>query len=216
MRKFLAIFLLFNITCFYACIHSQDKKGQDDTVMIRSIDFEQMEKNAQKTPIAGTEGFYSYHWEYKTDQDYEVTVTGDKMVGFVMWQTPPCPGFIRKYAEYDSKGHLKCSGNVIGTDDLRVGRWEYFDADGNQTKEVNEDLRFGKFDYGKLLTFLHLNKKINLETGENRNRLSVFYIDQKKMWSVFITDPSYHVTYYELDGNTGKIIEEREYQEGEE
>ncbi len=180
----------------------------------KTIDFELLEKNAKISPMSGKEGYYEYDWEYTTKDGVYVRISGNKIDGFIVWHKPPLPYFYRNYSQYYGNGNLKFDGNVIGNKSLRIGKWEYFDETGNKTKETDEDLKYGNFDYNKLLSFLHSRKNINMETGENRDGLSVLYDEKNKIWNVSVTDKFYRMTTYEIDGETGKIISEKKYQGG--
>jgi hypothetical protein len=182
----------------------------------KTIDFEFLEKNAEKNTMPGHENYYEYYLKHELSDHSISIIDGNKIDGFDEWLTPPAPAFYQIFKEYYASGNIKKYGKIIGGGNVRIGIWEYYDEEKNKVKEVNEDGKFGKFGYNELLQFLHLNKYINLETAENRDRLILVYDEKDKLWGVNVTNKFYEITNLVIDGETGKIISEEKYQGGDE
>jgi hypothetical protein len=209
------ISIVFLITGCQLCGCNQNIKIYNMNIE-KTIDFEFLEKIAEKYPMPGHENYYQYYLKRELPDHAISIIDGNRIDGFDEWVTPPVPAFYQIFITYYANGNLKKYGKIIGGGGIRIGIWEYYDEKGNKVKEVNEDEKFGKFGYNELLQFLHLNKYINLETGENRDQLIIVFDEKDKKWGVNVTDIYYVTTYLVIDGETGKIKSEEKYQGGEE
>lgn len=188
----------------------------NDTIMNgkENLDFEFLEKNSEKTPLPGINN-YEYDLNIEQEDHSVLVIGGNFSTGFAEELIPPAPAFYKIQSEYYPNGQLKEKGKTIGERNcVRIGIWQFFDEKGNQIKEVNEDDKFGKFGYNELLAFLHLNKYINIETGENRNKLKLRYDVEKKQWFVYVQGKFYVITNFVIDGETGAVISKEETQGG--
>jgi hypothetical protein len=215
MWKNKIIGLIVSVVCNLYTYGQNNISKEKDTIMHKTIDFQFLEEKAVKEPLLG-QNMYEYSLKYEDENGSFYKIFGNKEDGFVEWETPPLPLFYKNYSEYYENGIMKLTGKVIGNGSVRIGVWEYFDENGNKTKEVNEDAKYGAFDYNKVLIFFHLKEFINLETGENREHLSLGYSEEEKRWIVSISNKLYIITEYQMDGETGDIISTRTYQGGQE
>jgi len=177
------------------------------------IDFNLLNNKAIITP-SSYNGYFDYYYTYTDEYNNEILIMGNKVDGFIRIDSPPKPIFHKTYREYYPSGYLSVKGIIVWGSYTRINTLVCYDEQGNQVFEIDENAKFGEFDYEKLLTFLHLNEHINLETGENRERLVIGYDETKKHWFASITNIFYMITEYILDGETGKVIDKKEYQGG--
>ena len=185
-----------------------------DTMTIDKLDFELLDKLAKKAEKKDDKGTYiEYDWSF-TENDIKTRLVGDTRDGFVMTQIPPKPAFFTIYKTYYPNGFIKYKGNYFGHKTSMTGVWEYYDEHGKLTHVINEDEKFGKFGYNEVLLFLHQQGNINIESGENRERFTLTYNVEKKQWGVDVMNVSYQGTRYLIDGETGEVIEKKEYQGG--
>ena len=183
--------------------------------MQRRVDFKLLEEKAIKEKILG-KNYYEYMLEYEDSDSTCHKISGNKTEGFVEWESPKLPFFYKGYSEYYGNGMMRLTGFCLGHPTNKVGIWKYFDEKGDKIKEVNEDTKYGAYDYSKVLLFLHYKDFINLDTGENREKFSMVYDKEETVWYVSITDEFYMITEYKIDGETGDIISSETYQGGEE
>ena len=201
------------LTIGHVNLYGQSQIILNDTIMDKRIDFNLLEERAEKTPLAG-ENQYQYSLEYEDTDGSVCKIFGNKTNGFVEWQTPPNPVFLKIYKEYYPNGYLKVKGKRLRNGATLIGEWEYYNENGQLTSTVDEDKKFGKFGYNELYLFLHQQKYINIETGENREKVSFGYNIETKQWSVTITGLGYWMTEYLIDGETGEILNKKESQGG--
>jgi len=178
------------------------------------IDFFLLEQNAIKKPMDAIGKDVFYKWFYMTNEGIEIKIYGSKIDGFVQLQTPPKPAFFYIYKEYYPNGYLKLKGKRMGGGATMVGEWEYYDENGHLTSKKNEDEKFGKFGYNELLLFLHQKEYINLETGDNREKVDFRYDVETKQWEIYIINDFHWITEYIIDGETGEILDMKEFQGG--
>jgi len=196
-------------------INGQSQTSKNNTIMHKTIDFELLEKKGIKEPVMGTTQ-YEYTLEYEDTDGSLYKISGNRTDGFTEWEIPKLPIFYKVYSEYYGNGIQKLTGKVIGNGGTRIGIWEYFDENGKKIKETNEDAKYGAFDYNKVLIFFHLKGLINLETGENRQNITMRYNEKEKVWTISVTNEFYMITKYKMHGETGDIISSETYQGGEE
>ena len=175
------------------------------------LDFDLLEKCAEKSPLDLSGKNFHYYWVFQ-ENGVETKVSGNKRKGFSMWQTPPPPAFFKIYKEYYPNGYLQLKGKCMGGGATMVGEWEYYDDTGTITSIKNEDEKFGKFGYNELLLLLHQQEHINIKTGENRESVSFGYDAETKQWGVSIEGFGLWYTVYIIDGETGEVINKRVYQ----
>jgi len=192
--------------------HSKEILSKNDTIMDNKLDFELLDKYAEKTQKKDAKGIYfQYYWMF-TETDY---LSGNTRNGFVVWQTPPKPAFFKIYKEYHPNGYLRLKGKRMGGGATMIEEWEYYDEKGQLTSKKNEDDKFGKFSYNELLLFLQHEGHLNLVTGENREKVDFGYNVEIKQWNVYAIDANFWVTEYVIDGETGEVISKKEYQGGQ-
>ncbi|WP_343745217.1 hypothetical protein [Chitinophaga sp.] len=133
---------------------------------------------------------------------------------------PPKPAFYSIYKAYYNTGDIKEKGKLLGLKNslIKIGTWFYFDGTNTPPREVNEDKKFGKFDYNKLLNFLANKGDINLHIGKNRDKLEIeFYStdsSSQKLWKIYLVQTVHDLgdkierkgRLYFIDGNTGEVI----------
>ena len=210
------IIIILGIIAVIANTCGQTNHNQNNTVMDEreKLDFELLDKFAEKDKKQDDKGSYvGYYWNF-TENSIETQLFGDTRYGFTMRQTPPNPAFFQIYKQYYPNGYLKLKGKCMGGGATKIGEWEYYNENGELTSKVDEDKKFGKFGYNELLLFLHQQKHINIETGENREKVDFGYSIEKKQWGVYAINTYYWVTEYVIDGETGKVINKKEYQGG--
>ena len=119
--------------------------------------------------------------------------------GFTEWRHP-ANKFYQIYKSYYPNLNLERKGLVID-DQLDIGIWEYYDEQGNLVKKVNEDEKFGKFDYNRL--FLLLNRKgyIDIQKGNWKDVVGVGFDNEKKLWYIEVKNK---------DGHRKLVINEKE------
>lgn len=95
----------------------------------------------------------------------------------------------------------------------RIGKWIECDENGENCQIIDYDKNRGKFGYNDILKFLDRKKFINLKTGDRRDDLRMTYRYEQQTWFISMSDEKMSVfwTDYILDGNTGKILEEKKY-----
>jgi len=126
--------------------------------------------------------------------------------GYVEYFIPPLPKLYRIYKEYYKNGKLKIFGYRLYPG-IRISKWYYYDEKGKETI-VDEDLKFGKFDYNKVVQMLAKMGYVNLQTGQGRERLQFGYDKEKKLWIIHVLqkeDNSEMGRLLHIDGNSGKI-----------
>jgi hypothetical protein len=138
---------------------------------------------------------------------------------------PPSPEFYKIVKNFYPNGMLKSRGKITGSH-LSIGVWQYYDEEGNLTKEVDEDKKFGRIKLDQLLKFIEKEGHINLETGEGREYalmidgkfshimpciFSLNYDErgEKPFWIITIGHApwnGYHRTIYHIDKETGEVL----------
>jgi hypothetical protein len=205
------IILFASLLLLYSCktglITNQEKKGDN---MFEKFDFASRDNNYKEYKKGNSE-----HSFFLKDGSEFLTVVFKE--GCEMWILPPKPAFYTVNKVYYSGGIIKEKGKYFGRYDLgstpiKIGIWTYFDEQGKVINEVDEDKKFSTFGYNELLTFLDLEKVINLRTGKNRENLHISIrnlpLKERKVWSITAyTDSteSKGVKYY-LDYTTGEIL----------
>jgi len=97
----------------------------------------------------------------------------EKGNNFFEYTTLGLPKLYRIYKEYYLNGKLKKFGYYLYPM-LMISKWYYYDEKGNEAI-VDEDLKFGKFDYNKVVQMLAKMGYLNLQTGQGRERIRFGY-----------------------------------------
>ena len=185
-----------------------------NTKMDNKLDFKLLDKYAEKSQREDTLGtYFEYYWSFTDKKGTESELFGNIREGFVVSQTPPKPAFYHIYKEYFPNGNLKEKGKFLGEGTM-IGEWEYYNETGQLVSKKNEDAKFGRFGCNELLSFLHQQKHINVKTGENREKIRIVFNEENKQWFVRTTNPRYWIIEYVINGETGEIIDKKEYQGG--
>ncbi|WP_407475506.1 hypothetical protein [Elizabethkingia anophelis] len=124
---------------------------------------------------------------------------------------PTAPAFYSVDYIYYENGDMRATGKSAGfSSGIKIGKWKLYDKIGKVT-EVDEDKKFGLWDFNKVLAVLDKDGVINLKTGKNREfeKLQFFFDKDKKEWKVKVFKKNISVfveEYWEylFDGNTGK------------
>lgn len=130
----------------------------------------------------------------------------DPSIEYYVKIIPPKPKFHTILQVYDAKGKIIRRGKMLAR--LTVGIWEMYDSQGNKSEE-NEDLKYGEgFSYNDIYLFLHKKGLINIETGENREKVTIQYLESDGYWDVDWIDKEKTFTQitYHLDLKTGEVL----------
>lgn len=213
------IFLILTIIGLFQNCKSQNNTKQQYklTTMFETFDFEKFENDNK---------------EFKENSDTYIFKDKGKimLLGSELFSLPPKKFYII-YKEFYDNGHIKQKGKYfgdynLGSYSIKIGKWQSFNEKGKIIEEIDEDRKFGKFDYSEVIKFLDKQKDVNIITGEGREELSIEFYNSdksdKKLWKVVVNiGKPYGVanlpedkgmryaqnakSYY-LDGNTGEIV----------
>ena len=86
--------------------------------------------------------------------------------GSVCYEYAPASEFYKIIKHYHRNGMIKMRGKILGS--ARFGIWEYFDEDGNRTRVVNEDAKFGAIGPDEIIKILETEGWINRQNGKNK------------------------------------------------
>ena len=136
--------------------------------------------------------------KHKTNEFYEYTLNDDTYIelfggfdrGFTEWRHP-ANKFYQIYKSYYPNLNLKRKGLVID-DYLDIGIWEYYDEQGNLVKKVNEDEKFGKFDYNQLFLFLNKKGYVDIQKGDWKDVVGVGFDRKEKLWYIEVKNEAGH------------------------
>ena len=150
---------------------------------------------------------FSYRWQFTDENGAEIRFSGgrNRAGGSTVEIPPPPPAFYTIIRWFHPNGYLRSEGKEIAR--VRIGVWKHYDETGELIRTVDEDAKFGKFDYNEVLLFLHKQRYINLETGENRDRLTFGFCPENMLWAVIFTAHNLIETDYTIDGKTGEVID---------
>jgi hypothetical protein len=109
--------------------------------------------------------------------------------------------FYNIYKEYYPDGKIKLLEYRLY--DIKFGSSEHYDKQGNKTI-INEDEKFGKFDYNQLILFLNKKGYVDIQKGNWKNVFELEFDNDKKLWKVYINGEV--LRQLVIDGNSGKII----------
>ncbi len=190
---------------------TKDYAGITNSTMFEKFDFDLhsndyvgYEHVADSYHNYGANGFY----KLKTGGAFSPNEGKDYYSYYVI---PPIPYYFSYYYRYFENGNLQFSGKIGGfKSGIAIGKWKYYDETGKVT-EVDEDKKFGLWDFNQVLAVLDKDDVINLKTGKNREfeKLQFFFDKDKKEWKVKVFKKNISVLveeYWEylFDGNTGK------------
>lgn len=211
-QLFIGLIIAISITGCKTAVVAQKTDKMNAT--FEKFDFESWDNNYANYKKGTTEQSYLLKDGSEIFPDIEGTVI-----------IPPKPDFYSIYKSYyKANGHIKEKGRLLGIKNslIKIGTWYYFDSSSTKPKEVNEDKKFGKFDYHKLLTFLTNKGDINMHTGMNREKLEIeFYAtdtSHQKLWKVYLLQGTQDLgdkmetkgKLYFIDGNTGEVIKSQQ------
>lgn len=128
---------------------------------------------------------------------------------YLEYYTPPLPKLYTIYKEYYLNGRLKKKGYYI--DELKIGKWEYYDEKGNKTiEDMDKQFSTAKYTYSQIIILLDQLGEINIKTGENRENVNLHYNKQLKQWYARIRNPLYGGNIYIINANNGEIFKKGE------
>jgi len=198
MRIFISLII---ITLFLQCKNAQRysievKNSLKDTIMFKRFDFELYKRNYKGYKEDPTRPpFYIL----ADGSAFESFVAGDYIYYFVI---PPKPSYHHYMYFYYPRGRLKEYGAFAGLDsDVRIGIWKQYDTIGDET-QVDEEAKFEKWSFYKVLEVLEKDGVINLRTGKHReaNELDFDFDEKEKKWTVVVVKEVIDVfidVYYE-------------------
>ena len=172
MRKILLYIVVLTINHMMA---QENKNSLKDTIMFKRFDFELYKRNYKGYKEDPTRPpFYIL----ADGSAFESFVAGDYIYYFVI---PSKPSYHHYMYFYHPGGRLKEYGAFAGLDsDVRIGIWKQYDTIGDET-QVDEEAKFEKWSFYKVLEVLEKDGVINLRTGKHReaNELD-FDFDEKE------------------------------------
>ena len=198
MRIFISLII---ITLFLQCKNAQRystevKNSLKDTIMFKQFDFELYKRNYQGYKEDPTRPpFYIL----ADGSAFESFVGGDDIYYLVI---PPKPSYHHYMYFYYPGGRLKEYGAFAGLDsDVKIGIWKQYDTIGDET-QVDEEAKFEKWSFRKVLEVLEKDGVINLRTGKHReaNELDFDFDEKEKKWTVVVVKEVIDVfidVYYE-------------------
>ena len=167
-----------------------------NTMDKKTFDVEEFEKNKEGSS-----------WRYIEKDGTSIRAfVGSTGYYYVEEEPPPNPKLYQIYREYYLSGRIKKV--CLELRSIPVSIQKEYDEEGNLIKEINWDEDYGKFDYNKVMLFLHKKGHINIETGKGRDDLGLAYKKKENLWNVTILPSENNGMlgyYYYLDGNSGKV-----------
>ncbi|ATL42177.1 hypothetical protein CMU69_18710 [Elizabethkingia anophelis] len=207
----LGIFILFECCAQQKIIHKSTSNSINDSIMFEKFDFDLDANN-----YAGYEYADDSYYNYGANGFYKLKngavfspYNGKSSISCTF--IPAAPAFYSIDYIYYEKGNMRAMGKIAGfSSGIKIGKWKLYDESGKVT-EVDEDKKFGLWDFDKVLAVLDKDGVINLKTGKNREfeKLQFFYDKDKKEWKIKVFKKNINVIveeYWEylFDGNTGK------------
>jgi hypothetical protein len=186
--------------------------------MIEKIDFDYLEKYAQKETLKG--GIFSskinhYNLQQVLNDGTEILIKGDTWIGFYEMRTPPPPAYWTENKVYYPSGIIQENGKYFGS--VQIGIWRYYNKKGKLIKEENCDEKFGAFSHEQVFGFL-TEKGLIGENDEGLKRMSFDYKESEHQWVIlnFVYEKGgpHTVVYadeYIIDGHFGTILSEEKY-----
>lgn len=127
--------------------------------------------------------------------------------GYVEIEIPSKPHFYNIQKFYYQNGKIQKAGTCM--DFLPIGIWRYYDENGKETI-VDEDEKYGIPNYNDILVFLDKNGYINLRTGERRDKISIGYEPDRKIWKAYVFNFNGKNHEYAFN-QKGKVIDHKIY-----
>jgi len=191
------------LLCNISCIGQNKKQVLNNNNMIEKIDFDFLEKYAEKRELFPSKVI---HYDFREIQDdgTEVYVGGNANIGFLDVRTPPRPAYWIEYKKYYPTGIIKEKGKKIEGKEQKIGIWLYYDDSGNLIGEEDCDKKYGAFSYEQVLGFL-VEKKHLGENYEGVKNVRFFYNEKDHQWEISVH--SEIIMYeYSIDGNSGEVL----------
>jgi hypothetical protein len=165
--------------------------GISENMKNKRFDIDMFEKNKKN-------GSY----EFTLEDGTEITQLEAIPSGYAEWQSYPNK-FYEIYKEYYSNAKIKLKEYRFFRIRIRIS--EHYDENENKTL-VNEDEKFGKFDYNQLISLLDKKGYVNSKTAEGKENINVGFSSNKNVWEVEIQRENELPRKLIIDGNTGHII----------
>ena len=193
MRKILLYIVVLTINHMMA---QENKNSLKDTIMFKRFDFELYKRNYEGYKEDPTRPpFYIL----ADGSAFESFVGGDDIYYLVI---PPKPSYHYYMYFYYPNGRLKEYGAFAGLrSTVKIGVWRQYDAIGDET-QVDEEAKFEKWSFNKVLEVLEKDGVINLRTGKHReaNELDFDFCEKEKKCTVAVVKEVIDVfidVYYE-------------------
>ncbi|WP_123862084.1 hypothetical protein [Chryseobacterium artocarpi] len=209
------IFILLILMFFHSCSGQNEKEinTTKKNEKMKKIDIDKFKKNWSKGGA-----FFSLSDGTKIEQ-YETDDGFDEII------KKPLPSFLSEYNTYYKDGNLKSSTIVFS--EVSVGKSFEYNKVGKIISEKNEDLKFGKIKYTDILKILNEKNHLDLKTGKGWYKdngdlaISINFNETNYLWTIRSSEGIITYSknspagqglksnfYYEIDGNSGKILKE--------
>ena len=163
MRIFISLII---ITLFLQCKNAQRystevKNSLKDTIMFKQFDFELHNRNYEGyDKEIGNPHFY----KAKDGNLFKGVNFGGENIYYIV--IPKKPAYYRYMYYYYPNGKLRKYGKYAGMGgNTMIGTWCYYDENG-KLEQIDEERKFGKWSFEKILGILNNDSSINLETGK--------------------------------------------------
>ena len=211
MRK-LVIMLSIPVIVAGSCRQANSQTSNTDNIMENDtqwyeqdkLDIEKFLENAEERVHVTMDPVSTFYWFMKEFPDgRKVEISGREDYGFQRVETLPLPHFYEIYTSFYKNGNMERKGMKL-IRGIYIGVFEYYDENGNKVYETNLDEVYSDFDYNKFLKVLHNERIINLETGENRDKITwIGYDGANKIWTVVVYDETVGgAISYQIDHKT--------------
>lgn len=207
-------FILLILMFCHSCSGQNEKEiNTKKNEKMKKIDINKFKKNWSKGGA-----FFSLSDGTKIEQ-YETDDGFDEII------KKASPDFLSEYNTYYKDGNLKSS--MIIFSEVPVGKSFEYNKVGKIISEKNEDLKFGKIKYTDILKILNAKHHLDLKTGKGWYTdngdfaISINFDETNYLWTIRSSKGSITYSknspsgqglksnfYYEIDGNSGKILKE--------
>jgi hypothetical protein len=153
------------------------------------------------------------------------TIVMEKMsyTGATYYEYPPHHQFYTVIKQFHPNGVLKAIGKRAGRY-ISIGKWYFYDENGQLTEAVDEDKKFGKITMDWLLKFIEKEGHINLSTGEgleyaiidtdgrgviDHGRFTLWLEEEKSFWIITVDPAPWNNSYrtvYHIEKDTGEVL----------
>ncbi|WP_347218738.1 hypothetical protein [Chryseobacterium sp.] len=223
-----ALIIYLSILCFviHTCQSKKEERHEKDktNTTVEKFDFDVFKKYQESNGIL----------EVKNGSTIlSMSAPAQEEIG-TMEELLPKPSFLYAYKEFYPNGNLKKKETRI-SETVKVKNSEYYNKDGKLEKTVDEEKNYGKIKYQEVLNFLDRKGYINLKTGAGRLnddgtlKYDIMYDHKIPAWNIIIMqgeklsekelmeimknspgEPNaWRSVVYQMDANTGKIINEK-------